>query len=68
MNKTGARQYTRALSPTLGLPTRFMDALNLGFILLEFPVGKHTSMIAISSGTGFRFALVFTCTFTECVT
>ena len=55
LNKTGARQYTRAvlnifaeihsthpisayivlLSPTLGLPPRFIDAL---FGLLEFPV------------------------------
>ena len=54
------------LSPTLGLPTRFIDAL-FGVHITGIS-GWKTHEYDRDLITGFRFALVFTCTFTECVT
>ena len=58
--------YSPLLSPTLGLPTRFIHAL-FGVHITGIS-GWKTQEYDCDLITGFRFALVFTCTFTECVT
>ena len=72
--------YIFPLSSTLGLLPRFIDALFgvTGNFRLEFVmpyISQHTRDVPNLSCeydcdlvTGFPFALVFRCTFTECVT
>ena len=58
--------YISLLSPTLGLPARLNDAL-FGVHITGIS-GWKTHEYDCDLITGFRFAFVFICTFTECVT